>query len=175
VIDSITFPVDLAPLYSSVKNVERIDIILDVYDTVGRFFNTFVSSAIISLVSDGSISEYKIGRSDTDDAIVYELLSKSFRKSTKSIQFDRDLLDDLGIGRLELLKLMKLISALLIEITLPICVEELQYTAQEKGLRIDRLIELSVENEFSAPGELPTVMHLVAEFKLDYIKQIEGY
>ncbi len=174
-IDSITFPVDLAPLYSSVKNVERVDTILDVYGSLGRFFNIFASSVIISLVSDGAIVDYKIGDSEDDDAIVYDLLSKAFRKAPKDIQFSRDVLDDLGIGRLELLKSLKLISAMLVEVTLPVCVDVLQREAAEQYLRLDRLLELSVENEIAAIGELPTMLHLVAEYKLDSIRQIEKY
>lgn len=172
-IDNIRFPVDLAPLYSSVRNVERVDLVLDVYSTLTRFFNTYVSPIIVSLVSDGSINDYKVGANETDDSIVHNLLSNVFRKVDNESAISQRVLDDLGIGRNELVRALKVVAVTLVEASLLVCVEVLQDEAEEEGLRLDRLLELSAESEVSAPDELPTLLILQAEYQLESIKRIE--
>ena len=174
-IDNVTFPVDLAPLYSSVKNVDRVDLVLDVYDTLTRFFNTFVSPILIKLISDGGISSYKIGLDDEDDAIVYNLLNRAFKRVDQEEILSQRTLDRLGIGRAELVRSLKVIAAVMVEACLETCVDVLQEEASEKRLRLDCVMELAATRDISARGELPTMIHLEAEYKLDSIGKIERY
>lgn len=171
-IDRITFPIDLACLYTSVKNIDRVELVLDVYDTLTRFFNLFVSPIIIRLVSDGAISDYKIGLDESDDAVVYTQLLIAFKRVERDDTINPNLLDDLGIGKTELINALKVTAAGMIEATLATCTEVLQDEAIVKGLRLSRVIELAAINEISVPGEPPTMMHLEAEYELERIREI---
>ncbi len=169
---NLSIPVYLNSLYVSSRHVERIELLLEIFTSVGCFYNLVVSEAVIKLIEDGSIRDYAVKHNEDDDAIVSNKLERAFEEHIDEYKFGSRQLDDLGYSASELKRMLKLIAYYLVEATLATVYDYCCGEASERGKRLSRVLNLVAVRENGDNYGLPTRLVIEAEISLDHFKRI---
>ena len=165
----VSFPVDLAGIYSSARQVDRVELIIEAFGGLIRFFNIYCSTPLIHLIDDDNFSDYQVGFREDEDSIVYQHINRrcAIEERNEEDRFDSHHLDILGVTLSELRLQTKALAAYLIECSLATVHEHVFGEAEEEGLRLDHISALSAASENTADRGLPITLILEAELELD--------
>lgn len=170
---NLSIPVYLNPLYVSSRHVERVELLLEIFTSVGCFYNLVVSEAVSKLIEDGSIRDYAVKLNEDDDEIVSNKLQRAFEEHIDEYKFGSRQLDDLGYSANELRGKLKLIAYYLVEATLATVYDYCCGEASDRGKRLSRVLNLVAVRENGDSYGLPTRLVIEAEISLDHFRRIE--
>ncbi len=169
---NISIPVFLNSLYVSSRHVERIELLLELYTSIGSFFNSVVSETVRRLVEDGRLCYYEVEANSTDDEIVTNYLDYAFKNRIDTRRFGARLLDDTGYSSEELKRHLKLTAYYLVEATLETVYNYISEEAAERGKRLSRIVVLSAVRESGDSYGIPTQLVIEAQIALDSFRRI---
>ncbi len=170
---NLSIPVYLNSLYVSSRHVERVELLLEIFTSVGCFYNLVVSEAVTRLIEDGSIRDYSVKHNEQDDEIVSNKLQRAFEQQLDEYKFGSNQLDNLGYSASELRRAFKLTAFYLVEATLATVYDYCCGEASDRGKRLSRVLNLVAVRENGSQHNLPTRLVIEAEISLDHFRRIE--
>lgn len=167
----ISFPVDLAEIYSSAKQVDRMGLLIDAFGGLTRFFNLYCAQPIEKLINEDLFNEYKVGYSDDDDSIVYSRVVRQCERNSRieEEKFNSHHLDILGVSLSDLRSQSKAMAVYLIECALETVVDHIHGESEDQGGQLDSLTNLTASHEIDADRSLPVTIVLEAEILINLV------
>ena len=167
----ISFPVDLAGIYSSAKQVDRMELLIDAFGGLTRFFNLYCAQPIEKLINEDYLNEYEVGYSDEDDSLVYTQVCRQCERNsrTEEEKFNSHHLDILGVSLSDLRNQSKAMAVYLVECALETVVEHIQGESEDLGGQLDSLLNLTANHEIDADRRLPVTIILEAEILINLV------
>lgn len=165
----ISFPIDLAGMYGSSRHVDRMELLLESFDGITKFFNIYCAVPITRLINEDIMDEYIVGNSENDDSIVFNRVSTQCYLSERDEEdrFSNYHLDNLGVSLSELRSQIKAGAVYLIECGLGAITDHVLGEAKDRGLRLDNVLNITASHELTADRGLPVTLIVEVELSLD--------
>ena len=165
----ISFPIDLAGMYSSSRHVDRMELLLEASNGLTKFFNIYCAIPITRLINEDIMDEYIVGNNEDDDSLVFNRISNQCYLSERDEEerFNNHHLDNLGVSLSDLRSQIKAGAVYLTECALGTVTDHVLGEASDRGVRLDSVLNITASHELTADRGLPVTLVVEVELSLD--------